>query len=121
MKNINNAMNVVMNQAKLQGMTFNPAIDCRNDLINLYGFSHSQVANMSDDEVFSFLDSLDDNSHFQTECKCSTCGAFLFEVDYSDHDDCYTLLCMSCNQELRLHYTSYDAWMDKIANAKQSI
>lgn len=119
---INNALNVIMNQMKVQGMTFNPAIDCRNNLINFYGLSPEQVAKMSDDEAFSYLDSLDSNDQsndqIETECKCETCGSFLFETDYSDHDDCYTLLCKTCNKTTRMHFTAYDAWRDSITDEK---
>lgn len=119
---INNALNNIMNQMKVQGMTFDPAIDCRNDLINFCGLSPAQVANMTDYEVFSFLDSIENelnNNHHETECKCETCGSLLFEADYSDYDDCYTLHCKTCNKELRLHYTAYDAWRDSIADDEQ--
>ncbi|MEK4427798.1 MULTISPECIES: hypothetical protein [Paenibacillus] len=51
-----------------------------------------------------------------TKCKCEKCGSFLYEVDYSDADDNYTLQCTNCGIEIRLHYAVYDGWRDAIEN-----
>jgi hypothetical protein len=42
----------------------------------------------------------------------------LFETNYSDINDCYTLLCPNCKQERHIHYTVYDCIIEDIEDSK---
>jgi hypothetical protein len=65
--------NQLEKEIRVSGMTFDPSIDCRNDLINHYGYSREQVTKMSDDELFSIMDRIE-----------------AAEKGYSDFDESYS-------------------------------
>lgn len=101
------------------GMTFNPSIDCRNDLVNFYGYTREQVNTMSDNQVFSIMDQIEDAEkgyspeseltlpiHVQDK-KCS-CGGELkvLLVDCETRGDCeiYHCECLTCGSEVSFNY-----------------
>ncbi|MEE3950726.1 DNA-directed RNA polymerase subunit alpha C-terminal domain-containing protein [Peribacillus frigoritolerans] len=79
------------------GMTFNPSIDCRNDLVNHYGYSHDQVNTMSDDELFCIMEKLEgiepsipyqcDTCHKTEEHWCGDCEVFHCECGCGEHHE----------------------------------
>lgn len=100
------------------GMTFNPSIDCRNDLVNFYGYTRQQVSAMSDDELFSIMDRIEDQEKGYVEeedtlpevykdKKCS-CGGSLkvLYVDCETRGDCeiYVCECVKCSKTTNLNY-----------------
>lgn len=105
-------------QIKLSGMTFNPSIDLRNDLVNHYGYAREEVSVMSDDQVFQIIDSISEMENGESSIAlvnipCSNCNSKqLIDVDFSDIDDCYELKCPKCNEQYRMHYTAYDSCME---------
>ena len=113
-----NQFKTSLNSAIVQsGMTFDPSIDCRNDLVNFYGYTREQVTAMSDDKVFSIMDQLDGGCesfdielpvHVQDK-KCS-CGGKLTVtyVDCETRGDCeiYYCECTSCKSETSFNYAS---------------
>jgi Bacterial RNA polymerase, alpha chain C terminal domain len=108
------------NQIQAQGMTFDPSIDCRNDLVNHYGYTVDQVSKMHDHEVFSILDEIEDKESGFYEIEnplvnipCSNCNhPQTHQTDYSDWNDCYTLKCPECSHEGEIHYTGYDTILE---------
>lgn len=115
----------LMNQISASGMTFDPAIDCRKDLINHYGYTLQQVSNMSDDEVFSIMDRMEDQEKGYTQeteyipaellgkkCKCGGKLNLAF-VDCETRGDCeiYVFECSSCNDYTKLNYAA--EWYDE--------
>jgi hypothetical protein len=109
------------------GMTFNPSIDCRNDLVNFYGYTRSQVNAMSDDELFHIMDQIEDQEEGYSEPEynlinipCNSCKhPQMLEVDFSDWNDCYSLQCPECKREREIHYTVYDAILEEYMEAEQ--
>lgn len=114
----------LMNQISASGMTFDPAIDCRKDLVNFYGYTLEQVVKMSDDEVFSIMDRIEYQEKGYTEeteyipaelqnktCKCGGKLKYLY-VDCETRGDCeiYVFECKSCNNYTSLNYAA--EWYD---------
>ncbi|MCA1025705.1 hypothetical protein LCM23_06345 [Cytobacillus kochii] len=108
----------IYNSMASQGMTFNPSVDCRNDLINHYGYSRLAVSNMSDGEVFQLMDEIeaaekgipnDETSlpiHLESErCDCGGKLKVSF-VDCETRGDCeiYHCKCKVCNKEISFNY-----------------
>lgn len=84
----------------------------RADLVRFEGYSIEDAATMAMDRVYDILEG-DDSAPFNTsipvEIPCECGHHEQMETDYSDWDDCYTLVCPKCKKETRLHYTAYDA------------
>jgi hypothetical protein len=103
-------------------MTFDPSIDCRNDLINHYGYTRQQVSTMPDNELFAIMDDIEDaekgfNSDYIPEplqnksCKCG--GKLkLIHVDCETRGDCeiYKFECVSCHKPTNINYA--EEWYD---------
>jgi hypothetical protein len=100
------------------GMTFNPSIDCRNDLVNFYGYTRKEVNAMSDGEVFSIMDKKEDEDkgYFEHEnvlpepiqdTKCA-CGGYLkvVYIDCETRGDCeiYNCECVTCENPVNINY-----------------
>jgi hypothetical protein len=113
-------------QILASGMTFNPSIDCRKDLVNFYGYTLDQVVNMSDDEVFFIMDrmeaedkgySMDDEEETLPEvykdkkCNCGGDLAVIY-VDVETRGDCeiYVCECLKCEQTTSLNYA--EEWFE---------
>jgi hypothetical protein len=79
------------------GMTFNPSVDCRNDLVNFYGYTREQVTTMSDTELFSIMEKLEDiepsipyqcdTCHKTEEYWCGDCEVFHCECGCGEHHE----------------------------------
>ncbi|RYI30574.1 hypothetical protein EVU96_09165 [Bacillus infantis] len=121
------------------GMTFNPSIDCRNDLVNFYGYTRQQVNAMSDGEVFSILDKIEDMEKGYTEHesslpvhiadkKCSCGGSLDVQfVDCETRGDCeiYVCECKACNKTVSINYAAewfeYDCYEEAEEMHQQEI
>lgn len=96
-------------------------LNLRADLVRFEGYSLEEASLLTDEEVDAITygcTQAEYDYEFETKCKCEKCQSFLYEVDYSDFDDCYTLLCKTCKDTLRLHYAAYDGWRDSIVSAE---
>lgn len=100
------------------GMTFDPAIDCRNDLVNFYGYTRQQVNKMSDDEIFSIMDTIEnaEKGYVENELtlpteikdsKCDCSGSLKVKfIDCETRGDCeiYVCECTKCNKTVSINY-----------------
>ncbi len=115
LKQFENALN---QQIKTQGMTFDPAIDLRNDLVNFYGYTREQVNSMNDSEVFDIIDSISDpdfeESYNTLPIECSNCNHEGLEEREGYIDDYTCLYCPSCKNESQIHYTGMDEIYDEV-------
>lgn len=124
-KSFNDKLN---KQIEMSGMTFDPSVDCRNDLVNFYGYTREQVNSMSDDELFSIMDEVEANEKgysleeeeeqlpaeiAHNKCSCGGNLKVLF-VDCETRGDCeiYVCECVSCGKDNNLNYAAewFDGW-----------
>jgi polyhydroxyalkanoate synthesis regulator phasin len=114
------AQKLMNNMIKQSKMTFDPSMDCRNDLVNFYGYTRDQVNNMSDDELFSIMDRIEaqekdyDCDEYEEslpevykneKCSCGGSLKVLF-VDCETRGDCeiYVCECEKCKKQTYLNY-----------------
>jgi polyhydroxyalkanoate synthesis regulator phasin len=118
------AQKLMNNMIKQSKMTFDPSIDCRNDLINHYGYTRQQVSNMSDDELFSIMDRIESQEkgygydeyeehlpevYKNEKCKCGGTLKVLY-VDCETRGDCEIYVCEKCKKETYLHHA--EEWFE---------
>ena len=107
-------MNLSANSLLSQGMTFNPSIDCRNDLVNHYGYTKQQVNTMSDDQIFSIMDTIQGDTEIpfveSSGNKRCSCGGQLdvIHIDCETNAYCevYYCECLSCGNDVKFNQSS---------------
>lgn len=108
-------MQKLIMESMQKGITFNPPIDLRKDLIVGFGYTMNQVIEMSDNAVYDFFDNLDsdyeeENELYPVQCKCGQ-----NEVKCIGYDDsawtsnCYLFQCPKCSHEFEMHESGMDA------------
>lgn len=113
-------------ESMVKGITFDPAIDLRKDMIMGYGYTMEQVLSMSDDEVYGFFDEMEygeeesSNSMYPVKCEC---GHHEMEcIGYDDSaqiENCYWLKCPKCKADTHIHECSMDSIFESIEYEKQ--
>ena len=110
-----------------KGITFEPSVDLRKDLIAFYDYTMETVLNMSDDEVYDFFDRLEygideeEESTYPIQCyKCKhdglKCVGYDDSADISNH---YKMECPKCKDITHIHECSMDSIMEYAEFKKQ--
>ncbi|AWD92963.1 DNA-directed RNA polymerase subunit alpha [Bacillus phage vB_BceM-HSE3] len=127
---INSLVSNIQNQMVQQGMTFNPNIDLRNDLINHYGWDPAKVASLSESELYSIMDRYESGNEDEFErippqAQLSTCNHCkspniqLVHVDCETRGDCeiYIYECEDCPKESSVAYA--EEWYEDFEEVMQ--
>ena len=115
-------------ESMAMGITFDPAIDLRKDLVVFHGFEMDKVVSMTDDEVYNFFDKLEYGEEEEGEdiiypVHCNECGHEGMEcVGYDDSADIqnhYKMSCLKCNATCHIHECAMDSILEEEEINKQ--
>jgi hypothetical protein len=91
-------------------------LNTRADLVRFEGFTLEKACSISEDDAYNVFDR-DDSCDMPLRLvpiPCSCGHHEVYEKDYSDYNDCYTLECPKCKKETSIHYTGYDSILEGI-------
>lgn len=114
-------------ESMAMGITFDPAIDLRKDLVMFHGFEMEKVISMTDDEVYNFFDILEYGEEDEDKAiypvKCNNCGHQGMEcIGYDDSADIknhYKMICPDCKTTSHIHECAMDSILEEEEFNKQ--